>query len=34
MGLSEQEAFESMYAFRVEVYERTQSDALGLLLAR
>jgi hypothetical protein len=32
MILSEQEAFEAMYAFLVDVYERTKSDDLGSLL--
>jgi len=32
MTMNEQEAFEAMYAFLVEVYERTQSDELGSLL--
>lgn len=32
MALSEQEAFEAMYAFLVEVYARTQADEFGALL--
>lgn len=32
MTLSEQEAFEAMYAFLAGMYERTQSDELGALL--
>ena len=32
MALSEKEAFEAMYAFLVEIYERTQADELGALL--
>lgn len=32
MPLSEQEAYEAMYAFLSDVYERTQSDELGSLL--
>ncbi|MCG8459054.1 MAG: hypothetical protein MI919_22485 [Holophagales bacterium] len=30
--MSEQEAFEAMFAFLEEVYERTKSDELGSLL--
>lgn len=32
MALSEEEAFDAMYAFLVDVYERTRSDELGSLL--
>jgi hypothetical protein len=32
MIMSEQEAYEAMYAFLVELYERTQSNTLGSLL--